>query len=80
MEAAYSIRIDGLTLPAAIGKVNNLLVAALIILDGGESDEAVDGEAVLDVAESLLCSVKSYLSSGDPDEVGYSVSVNIAKH
>ena len=80
MEAANSVRIDGLTIPAALIRVNNLLVATRIILDGGESDEAVYGEAVLDVAESLLCSVKSYLSGGDPEEVGYSVSMNIAKH
>ena len=80
MLAVNSIRIDGITIPAAFDKVNNLLVATRIILDGGDSDEAFYSEAVLDVAESLLCSVKSYLSGGDPEEVGYSVSMNIAKH
>ncbi|MEI7708158.1 MAG: hypothetical protein WCI90_07810 [Chlorobium sp.] len=80
MDAANSVRIDGLPIPAALDKVSNLLVAARIVLDGGDENKACYGDAVLDVAQCLLFSVRNYLAGGDPDDVGYVVSMNALKH
>ena len=79
MEAANSVRVDNLPIPAALDKESNLLIAARIVLDSNDDNKACYGEEVLGVAQGLLFTVRDYLMGGNPDEVGYSVCVNLAK-
>jgi len=80
IEAANSVRIDGLTIPAALDKVGNLLVAARIVLNSNDENKACYGEEVLGIAQGLLFTARNYLAGGDPSDVGYVVSMNTVKH